>query len=73
MVCISLKMNPIGVLCILRVAGSCSFFTPMASPAIAYVMPAGGYSVKDLIKMSWLPYLILGTTCVLFRMTVFPA
>lgn len=73
MVCMSLKMNPIGVLCILRVAGSCSFFTPMASPAIAYVMPAGGYSVKDLIKMSWLPCLILGTTCVLFCMTVFPA
>lgn len=73
MVCMSLEMNPLGVLCILRVAGSCSFFTPMASPAIAYVMPAGGYSVKDLVKMSCIPCLVLGVTCVFFCMTVFPA
>ncbi len=73
MVCMSLKINPAGVLCILRVAGSCSFFTPMASPAIAYVMPAGGYSVKDLAKMSWIPCMILGIVCVLFSMTIFPA
>ena len=73
MVCMSLKMNPVGVLCILRVAGSCSYFTPMASPAIAYVMPAGGYTIKDLTKMSILPCAILGICSVAFCMTVFPA
>ena len=73
MVCMSLQINPVGVLCILRVAGSCSYFTPMASPAIAYVMPAGGYSIKDLAKMSIIPTIILGVACVAFCMTVFPA
>lgn len=73
MVCMSLKMNPVGVLCILRVAGSCSFFTPMAGPAIAYVMPAGGYTLKDLAKMSILPCAVLGVCSVAFCMTVFPA
>ena len=73
MVCMSLEINPVGVLCILRVAGSCSYFTPMASPAIAYVMPAGGYTIKDLVKMSFIPSAILGVVVVLFSMTVFPA
>lgn len=73
MVCMSLEINPVGVLCILRVAGSCSYFTPMASPAIAYVTPAGGYTIKDLVKMSFIPSAILGVVVVLFSMTVFPA
>ena len=67
--CMQLNMSPLGVLALLRVAGSCSFFTPMASPASAYAMSVGGYSMKDLVKQSVIPAIILCVTCVFFCMT----
>ena len=47
--------------------------TPMATPAIPVVMEYGGYDVKDLLKMGWLPSIIIAVTSVLIVMTVFPA
>ncbi|MDD6678356.1 MAG: hypothetical protein PUF71_03085 [Firmicutes bacterium] len=50
-----------------------AIIAPMATPAIPVVMEHGGYDGKDLLKMGWLPSIIIAVTSVLIVMTVFPA
>lgn len=71
--CKSLGCNPIGPLVLLQAATLTAFMTPMATPAIPVVMEYGGYTVKDLLKMGWLPSIIIAVSSVLIVMTVFPA
>lgn len=71
--CKSLGCNPVGPLVLLQAATLTAFMTPMATPAIPVVMEYGGYDVKDLLKMGWLPSIIIAVTSVLIVMTVFPA
>lgn len=71
--CKSLGCNPIGPLVLLQAATLTAFMTPMATPAIPVVMEYGGYTVKDLLKMGWLPSIIIAVSSVLIVMTIFPA
>lgn len=72
MTCVALGYNPIGPL-ILTVAGSLTaFMTPMATPTVPLMMAVGGYSQKDLLKMSWAPAIVACISVVLWTMTVFP-
>lgn len=71
--CQSLGCNPVGPLVLLYAARQSAFWTPAATGTIALAVGLGGYDQKDLIKMSWIPSLIIGVFGVLWIMTVFPA
>ena len=71
--CQSLGCNPIGPLLLLYAARQSAFWTPAATGTIALAVGLGGYDQKDLIKMSWIPSLIIGVMGVLWIMTIFPA
>ena len=71
--CQSLKCNPVGPLLLLYAARQSAFWTPAATGTIALAVGLGGYDQKDLIKMSWIPSLIIGVIGVLWIMTIFPA
>ena len=71
--CKSLGCNPIGPLVLLQAATLTAFMTPMATPAIPVVMEYGGYNVKDLLKMGWLPSILIAVISVVSVMTIFPA
>ena len=72
MTCVALGYNPVGPL-ILTVTGSLTaFMTPMATPTVPLMMATGGYTQKDLFKMSWLPAIIACVTAVFWTMTIFP-
>ncbi len=47
--------------------------TPMATATVNMIMGLGGYSQKDLIKMSILPSILLIIVNVGWIMTIFPA
>ena len=71
--CQSLGCSPIGPLVLLYAARQSAFWTPAATGTIALAVGLGGYDQKDLIKMSWIPSLIIGVFGVIWIMTVFPA
>ena len=73
MTCVALGYNPIGPL-LLSVTGSLTaYMSPLATPTVPLMMAVGGYTQKDLLKMSWLPAIIVCITAVGWTMTVFPA
>ena len=49
-----------------------AFMTPMATPAIPYIMDYGGYNQTSMFKQSWLLAIICCVVSVLWVMTVFP-
>lgn len=71
--CKSLGCNPIGPMILLAASTLTAFMTPMATPAIPVVMEYGGYNQKDLLKMGWLPSIVIAIISVLSVMTIFPA
>jgi len=73
MVCIRLGMNPIGAMGLVNIGCAASYLTPMANPGIPLCMAAGGYSLKDCVKMGILPGLLICTTGVIWCSLFFPA
>jgi len=71
--CKSLGCNPIGPLILLNASTLTAFLTPMATPVIPVCMDAGGYNQRDLLKMGWLPSLVIAVVSVIVVMTIFPA
>lgn len=72
MICKSLGANPIGPIMLCMIASMTAFFTPLATPAVPLMMGAGNYSVKQLIRMGWLPFLVIAAVSVLWIMTIYP-
>ena len=70
--CIALNANPVGAMMCVTAAGFSSFFTPMATGTVSYMMGAGGYSIKQLFKMSLLPTLICFVVTVVWLSIAFP-
>lgn len=71
--CKSLGCDPIGPLLLLNAASLTAFMTPMATGTVPIAMDLGGYDQKDLLKMGWLPSIIICVVSVLWVMTIFPA
>ena len=71
--CKSLGCNPVGPLILLLSGYMTAFMSPMATGTIPIAMDLGGYNQKDLIKMGWLPSIIIAVFAVLWIMTVYPA
>ena len=71
--CKSLGCNPIGPLILLNAACLTAFLTPSATATVPIMMQTGNYSQTDLLKMGWLPSLIIMVASVAVTMTIFPA
>lgn len=64
--------SPVGLMILIQTAGLTALLTPMATPAVPYVMGYGGYDQVSLLKQG-LPYSILTfVVSVLWTMTLFP-
>ena len=50
--CAVMKANPVGLVILIQAACLSAFVTPMATPGVPYFMAAGGYDVKDVIKLT---------------------
>ncbi len=71
--CKALGANPVGPLVLLSAASLTAFLTPSATATVPLMMGFGGYDQKDLLKMGWLPSLIICVVSVLCTMTFIPA
>lgn len=72
MTCTALGVNPVGPMILANAGALAAFMTPMATATVNMYMGLGGYSQKDLIKMSILPSVILTVVNVLWIMTIYP-
>ena len=68
----SLKCDPRGLMEMCYIGSMCSVMTPMATSVVPMMMGAGGYDQKALLKMGWLPALLMGLIAVLVGMTLYP-
>ena len=73
MVCVQLNMNPVGIMSLVNIDCCASYLTPMANPGIPLTMSAGGYSLKDCIKIGILPGLLICAIGVVWCSLFFPA
>lgn len=73
MVCVQLNMNPVGIMSLVNIGCCASYLTPMANPGIPLTMSAGGYSLKDCIKIGILPGILICATGVVWCSLFFPA
>ena len=67
----ALGMNPIGPSLLVTIGSLTAFMTPMATPTVSMVMGLGGYDQKTMLKMSWLPGILMCVINVLWVMTIF--
>lgn len=72
MLCKSMSANPIGPIMLCMIATMTAFFTPLATPAVPMMMGAGNYTMKDLVKMGWIPAIVIMVVTVGWIMTVYP-
>lgn len=72
MVCVRLGMNPVGIMGCVNIACTASYLTPMANPGIPLCMDAGGYSMKDCVKIGILPGLVICAVGVVWCALFFP-
>lgn len=70
--CIALGVNPAGAMICVMAGGFSAFFTPMATGTVPYMMVAGGYDIRQLIKQAALPFLLCIVVTVLWMSIVFP-
>jgi len=70
--CASIGGDPTGLMLIIQSACLTAIMTPMATPAVPYIMDYGGYNQASMFKQSWLIALICCVVSVGWIMTVFP-
>jgi len=69
--CQALGMNPIGPSLLVTIGSLTAFMTPMATPTVSMVMGLGGYDQKTMLKMSWLPGILMCIINVVWVMSYF--
>lgn len=72
MVCVKLGMNPVGIMCMVQIGSTASYLTPMANPGVPLAMAAGGYSLKDCLKIGILPGLLICAVGIIWCSLIFP-
>lgn len=70
--CASLKCDPRGIMQMCYIGSMSSLVTPLATSVVPMMMGAGGYDQKTLLKMGWLPSLLMAVATVLIGMTLYP-
>jgi len=70
--CLSLGVNPVGGMICVQAAALSAFVTPMATGTIPYMMGAGGYDMKAMLKMSALPFFVCACVSIFWMAYMFP-
>ncbi len=70
--CYNLGGNPVGLIILIQAGCLTAFMTPMATPAVPYMMEYGNYDQKDLLKGGWLYAIIACVISVGWIMTMYP-
>ena len=70
--CASLKCDPRGIMQMCYIGSMSSLITPMATSVVPMMMGAGGYDQKTLLKMGWLPSILMAIATVAIGMTLYP-
>lgn len=70
--CKIMGANPVGPCIAVSMAVLCSFMTPMATATVSQFMGEGGYDVRTLLKISWLPALIFTIVATISLTLFFP-
>lgn len=68
----SLKCDPRGLMELCYIGSMCSLVTPMATSVVPMMMGAGGYDQKALLKMGWIPSIVMCVIAVAVAMTLYP-
>ncbi len=71
--CKALGANPIGIMLLVQSAATTAFLLPPATVGVPMMMDYGGYNTKQLLKIGWLPAIILTIVSVAYTMTIYPA
>lgn len=72
LLCMSYGWNPIGLVYMVNTACFISYLTPLSTVAIPYMMSVGGYTQKDLLRMGWIPAILMTLVSVPWVMLTFP-
>ncbi len=68
----SLDCDPRGLMEMCYIGSMSSLVTPMATSVVPMMMGAGGYDQKTLLKLGWIPSIIMGVIAVGVGMTLYP-
>ena len=68
----SMNCDPRGLMEMCYIGSMCSVITPMATSVVPMMMGAGGYDQKALLKMGWIPSIVMGIIAVGVGMTLYP-
>ena len=70
--CLSLGVSPVGPAIACSAGSLTAFMSPMATGTVPYMMGAGGYDMRSILKQSWLPALIICVVQILWLSVAFP-
>ena len=70
--CLSLGVNPVGGMICVQAAALSAFVTPMATGTVPYMMGAGGYDMKTMLKMSIVPFFLCAIVTIAWLSMIFP-
>ena len=70
--CLALGVNPTGALLCVTAGAMTAFMTPMATGTVSYMMGAGGYDIRTLLKMSIIPFLLSAVVYIIWISIAFP-
>ena len=70
--CMSLGISPIGAVVCVQAAGLSAFVTPMATGTVPYMMGAGGYDIKQLLKISIIPTIMCAVVSIVWMSIIYP-
>lgn len=72
LLCMTYGWNPIGLVYMVNTACFISYLTPLSTVAIPYMMGVGGYQQRDLLRMGWIPAILMTVVSIPWVMLTFP-
>lgn len=72
MLCVTYGWNPVGLLALTWVGCFMSYLSPLSTISIPFLMDVGGYNQRDLLKMGWIPAVLIIVTVVPWVLFMFP-
>lgn len=72
MICATYGWNPVGLLSLTWVGCFMSYLSPLSTISIPFLMSVGGYNQRDLLKMGWIPAVLIIVTVIPWVLFIFP-
>lgn len=69
---LDMQCDPRGLMEMCYIGSMCSLLTPMSTTVVPMMMASGGYDQKALLRMGWIPSIVMGVIAVLVGMTLYP-